>query len=119
MKLSNKDYIKIVKYYGKSIPLTKKRKVDHVKTRKLAKHILANKLCMCIKKVQKTNKKLKEPAALAICNNSIFKKRNVKQYRFTCKKGPKLLNKKGTNISLSKTSKNIKFYNKKKKSTKK
>lgn len=112
MRLTNKDYIKIVKHYGRSVPLTKKRRIDNKKTRKMAKQLLANKLCMCIKKVQKSNTKLKEPAALAICNKSIFKNRNIKHYRFTCKKGSKLLNKKGQNYSLSKTSNTIKFYNK-------
>lgn len=112
MRLTNKDYIKIVKHYGKTIPLTKRRKVDNKKTRKIARQILANKLCMCIKKVQKSNKNLNEPAALAICNKSIFQKRNIKHYKFTCKKGAKLHNMKGEDYALTKTRKNIVFRKK-------
>jgi hypothetical protein len=113
MKLSNNDYITIVKHYGYSIPKTKKNRINMSKTRKLARNILASKLCKCIKKVQKTNKTLQEPAAISICNNSIFRKRNLKHYRFTCKKNYVLKNKKGSNYALTKTNKKLKMKPKK------
>ena len=117
MRLSNQDYITIVKHYGYNIPKNKNNKTNLNKTKKLARDIIVNKLCSCIKKVQKTAK-LKEPAAIAICNRSIFSKRNLKHYRFTCKK-QKLLNKKGKKYALTKTKKTLKFKPKKRMKVKK
>ena len=48
--------------------------------------ILANKLCSCIKKVDSKDEK----RSIAICVNSMFKKRGLKLQRFTCKK-PKII----------------------------
>ena len=117
MRLSNQDYITIVKHYGYDIPKNKNKKPNLNKTRKLAKDIIVNKLCNCIKKVQKSGK-LKEPAAIAICNRSIFSRRNLKHYRFTCKK-QKLLNKKGKKYALTKTKKVLNFIPKRKLKVKK
>ena len=47
--------------------------------------MLSSKLCKCIKKVQKGSR-LTEPGAITVCNKSIFTNRNLKHYRFTCKK---------------------------------
>ena len=113
MKLSNTDYITIVKHYGEKVPMTRKKRVHMRKTKKLAENILANKLCGCIKSVQKTNARLQESGAIAICNNIIFKNRGLKHYRFTCKKGNKLMNKVGSKTHLTKTRKNIQFLSKK------
>jgi len=55
----------------------------------------------CIKAVQKKSR-YKKSRAIAICNNSIFKKRDLKHFRFTCKK-KKFYRKKGTRKILSKT----------------
>ncbi len=101
-ELSNNDYNAILKYYG--IPINKK---NIKKNKLLAEHLLATKLCRCIKKVQKSSK-LSEPAAVAICNNSIFRKRNIKYHKFKCKKGYKLIRNNKTRRSLSKTDK-VKF----------
>jgi len=106
MNLSNNDYIKIVKNYGIVLPKTKKGTTNINKTKKLAKKILADKLCTCIKKVTRTSK-LRESGAIAICNKSIFTRRNIKHFRFTCKKRNKLLNKKGTKNALEKTKNKI------------
>lgn len=98
MQLTHSDYNKLLRYYG-VIPkgtLYDKKKIAH--------KIMANKLCKCIKKVQKTAK-LKEPAAIAICNKSIFQKRNLKHYRFTCKKKKELLQQKGKKHILTKRKK--------------
>ena len=83
MNLTKKDYKDILKHY--KIPISD----NNSKNMKLAEHLLATKLCRCIKKVQK-NTTLAEPAAIGICTNSIFKRRNLKYHRFTCKKGYKI-----------------------------
>lgn len=109
MKLTKKDYEKILKHYG-SKPvydinkMTKKRKYNAYKTKALTRKILATKLCGCIKKVQKSARgKLNEKGAIAICRKSIFSNRGLKHYKFTCKKGAKLHPRKKTNIHLVKT----------------
>ncbi len=84
-ELTYSDYNAILKYYG--IPLTNKNKK---KNKAIAEHLLATKLCRCIKKVKKTSS-LPEKSAIAICNNSIFRKRNIKYNRFSCKNGYKLV----------------------------
>lgn len=107
MKLNKDDYIKIIQHYGYKVPTRKNSKKPNLtKTKKLARDILASKLCKCIKKVQKSSN-LKEPAAIAICNESIFSNRKLKHYRFTCKKRYQLKHKKGKKYSLSKTKKRI------------
>ena len=111
MKISLDDYITIAKHYGLKIPLTKKtKKDDYRKLKKNVHTLLAEKLCRCIKSVQKKSrkslkkgKKYKENRAIAICNKSIFKNRGMKHYRFTCKKKKKLYRRKG--VVLSKTKK--------------
>lgn len=100
--LKKKDYIKILNYY--QIDLPKNKSLKNIK--RVAEDILANKLCKCIKKVQKNNSSQEEAKAIGICNESIFVRKGIKHYNFTCKKGAKLENKVGTNIVLMKTSKN-------------
>jgi hypothetical protein len=79
MKLSKNDYKSILNYYkinsDNSTPLQIKN---------AAESILATKLCRCIKKVDPTLKN--ESTAIAICTNSILKKKHLKSFRFTCKK---------------------------------
>ena len=87
IKLNNKDYIKILKYYN--IHPTK----NYNKNKITAENILANKLCRCIKKVSKKSK-IQESKAIAICKNSIFTKKNIKLYKFKCKKKYRLIGKK-------------------------
>lgn len=109
MNLSKKDYQAILEKYGEKViyskhPKTKRKVFDKKKTKALTRRILSEKLCKCIKKVQKNPKfKLQEPAAIAICNKSIFSNRGIKLYRFTCKKKPRLLPKKGSKKFLSKS----------------
>lgn len=106
MKLTKKDYTKILNYYGKKPVYTKKNKYNLKKTKELTRQVLSKKLCDCIKKVQKSRKKkMAEKDAIAICRNSIFSNRGIGHYRFTCKKGPKLRAKKGTNHYLKKEGK--------------
>lgn len=114
MKLNNKEYTDILKFY----------KIDAVKmTRKAikekAEHLLATKLCKCIKSVKRQNRSTtqeqrakqeqrvkQEQRAIAICTNSVIKRKGLKTFRFRCKKGAKLLPKKGSRKLVVITSKN-------------
>ena len=79
--LKAKDYNTILKFY--KVPLDKKTR----KTRRnLAEKLLATKLCRCIKTVTHKNKTRKESRAIAICNNSVIKKKGYRIKKFTCKK---------------------------------
>lgn len=87
-KLYRKDYIAILKYYN--IAIYENTKLNVI--REKAEHIIATKLCKCIKKVDvnATN----EAKAIAVCNKSVIQNKNLKIHRFTCKKRPKLLSSK-------------------------
>lgn len=96
MKLTKKDYGNILKHYKKKVPKTRKKRKETVEK------ILSAKMCKCIKAVQKTSK-LEEPGAIAICNKSIFRNRNLKFNRISCKKGYKFIKGKKTQKKLVKT----------------
>ena len=74
-ELKNKDYISILKFYNMNIP--KSRRL----LKQQAEHILSEKLCNCIKKLD-----LNEKNAIAICTISIFNRKNLKRGKFNCKK---------------------------------
>jgi len=94
--LTKRDHITILKYY--SIPYNN---LTNFEMEHAAEDILATKLCRCIKKVEKnTNNKKK---AIAVCTNSIFKRRNLKVYKYKCDKGHKLITNKKTRKRLQKT----------------
>jgi len=109
MDLSNYDYKKIVKYYNQ-----KKKKVKTYK--ETAEHILANKLCKCIKKTRPSINN--EGAAISICRNSIYKNRGIDFYKFKCKDKNKLIAKKGTSKTKIKKFRKKIGFNKTKKSKK-
>ena len=104
MKLSRKDYITILKYY--KIDVSNDAKLKYIQEK--AEQILAEKLCRCIKKVHNQDSKkvkirdTKEARAIAICQNSILTKKKLKINRFTCKKKPKFLSKKGSKTKINK-----------------
>jgi hypothetical protein len=77
MKLTAKDYNKILEHYGESIPST----ASKIKIK--AEKVLSSKLCSCIKKVQ--SKMGNEPRAIGICTRTIFKNRGLKRGQFTCR----------------------------------
>lgn len=79
MKLSKNDYKSILNYYKINSDNSSPQQIKNA-----AETILATKLCRCIKKVDPTLKN--ESGAIAICTNSILKKKHLKSYRFTCKK---------------------------------
>ena len=93
-KLSDTDYKDILRFYKIDFSAMPKR--DR-KTK--AEHILATKLCKCIKSVKSGNgiKSGKtEKQAIAICYNSVIRKKGIKTFNFKCKKGARFLPKKGT-----------------------
>ena len=93
MKLNKNDYIAVLNYYNIS---TKNVSTKMLKER--SEKILATKLCRCIKKVDPEVKD--KPRAMAICNNSVLNKKNLKGPRFTCKRGYKFVkNKDGTSVT--------------------
>jgi hypothetical protein len=118
MILTKKDYTKILNHYGmkpvysiknKTRKNKGKRTYDLAKTKELTRKVLSEKLCQCIKKVQKASKgKLPEKAAIAICRRSIFSNRGLKHYSFSCKKGAIFYPKKGSRVYLTKM-RNLKY----------
>ena len=73
--LSNDDYKKILEYYKKPIPKSKKLlKIE-------AEQILATKLCRCIKKIEPTN----EARSIGICTKTIFNRRGLTRGKFKCR----------------------------------
>lgn len=114
MKLSEKDYKLILKYYNINTENLSKTDIQEQ-----AESILAQKMCRCIKKVDsynsRKNNKLNESNIISICKKSVLSNKNIKNYRFTCKKKQKFIPKKGTNTLLVKTKKNLKLYSRKNK----
>jgi len=75
-ELTNNDYKKILEYYNKPIPKSKRL------LKSQAEKILVNKLCRCIKKIDKKN----EVRAIGICTKTIFNNKGFTRGKFTCKK---------------------------------
>ena len=143
MNLTHKDYVAIIEHYGEKVPHKRTRKnnsskpklvPDRERTRKIAEDMLANKMCKCIKSVQKSferrtrknrrelakrnkrtnrNKTAKnnringEGAAIGICRKNIFTRRGIDFNRFACKKRAELLKTFKNKQALQKSRKNI------------
>lgn len=75
-KLTRLDYINILRFYKKKIPHS-----DRILTLQ-AEHILASKLCRCIKKLGPTN----EARSIGICTKSVINNKGYKRGAFSCKK---------------------------------
>jgi hypothetical protein len=88
-ELTNNDYKKILEFYNKPIPKSKRL------LKMQAEKLLSGKLCRCIKKVDKEN----EARAIGICTKTIINNKGFTRGKFTCKKNQKIV--------LSKTKKNI------------
>lgn len=104
MRLTNKDYINILKYYKKKMPKSNKL------LKRQAESIMNLKLCRCIKKLDPKN----EAKSIGICTKTIFNNKGLTRSqlnlgKFNCTKKK--------NISFSKTNK--KKTNKKKTNKKK
>jgi hypothetical protein len=85
-ELTNIDYKKILDFYNKPIPRSKRL----LKTQ--AEKLLVSKLCRCIKKVDKKN----EARAIGICTKSIINSKGLIRGKFTCKKRQEIYLKKKT-----------------------
>ena len=75
-RLTNKDYISILKYYNKKIPKSK------IVIKMQAEKIMAQKLCKCIKKVDP----IYETKSIGICTKTIFNRKGLTRGQFQCKK---------------------------------
>ena len=74
-ELNNSDYKQILEYYKKPIPKSKRLlKIS-------AEKIMSEKLCRCIKKVDKVN----EARAIGICTKTIFNRKGYTRGKFKCK----------------------------------
>lgn len=97
MNPTYEDYKTILKFYKiKNIEKLSKKEI-----KKYAEDILAEKLCSCIKKVTKSNK-LSEPSAIAICKDSVIRRKKLKINSFTCKNKAKLIANKKTRKNIQK-----------------
>ena len=76
-KLTNNDYKQILEFYNEHIPKSNRL------TKIAAEKILAEKLCRCIKKVDKD--KENEGRAIGICTKTIFNTKGYTRSKFKCK----------------------------------
>ncbi len=74
--MNTTDYIKILQFYNKPIPNSKRLIQKH------AEKILAEKLCRCIKKLEPIN----ESRSIGICTKTIFNNKGYSRGKFSCKK---------------------------------
>jgi hypothetical protein len=95
LELTNKDYVSILKYYNINIPKSKRL------LKKQAEHIMAEKLCKCIKKLDPIN----ESKSIGICTKTIFNRKGYTRGKFECKKKQSVKFRK-TNKSKNMTRKN-------------
>ena len=91
MKLSKNDYVSILNDYK-----INSENLTSTQIKNKAESILVSKLCKCIKKVEPTLKVKNESNAIAICTNSILRKKHLKSFRFTCKKRVRFLEEQGS-----------------------
>jgi len=77
--LTQKDYIKILEFYDKNIPKSKRLLEEE------AENILSEKLCKCIKKVENNVKMNDEARAIGICTKTIFNRKGLTRGKFNCK----------------------------------
>lgn len=81
MKLLKKDYIDILKHYN----VTFNENLPINLLRKTTENIIAKKLCRCSKQVKNKDANKDESRAIAICNNSVVLKKNLRIHSFKCK----------------------------------
>ena len=88
-KVTKKDYIKILNFYAnKENKKLYNYKFSLENLKKETEKKIAEKLCSCIKKVDK--RILDEAKAIGICNYSVIKRKKLGIHKFTCKKTPEL-----------------------------
>ena len=110
-KLTDNNYISILRYYNIIIPTSKKQ------LQLRAEQIMGEKLCRCIKKLEPIHKS----KSIGICTKTIFNNKGLTRGNFTCKRGRSVYFTKGaTNQkATNKKATNKKATNKNKKKKKK
>ena len=83
-ELTINDYKHILEFYKKSIPKSKRL------LKQQAEKLLSEKLCRCIKKIDKQN----ESRAIGICTKTIINNKGFTRGKFTCKKKQTIILKK-------------------------
>jgi hypothetical protein len=78
--LTQNDYKSILGFYNISCSTLSPNKIKN-----LAEDILANKLCRCIKKVQKKEFLKDEKKPIAICKKSVLGRKQIQTPNFKCK----------------------------------
>jgi len=91
MKLNQSDYKNILKFYKMDMAALSTKAI-----KEKAEHLLAVKLCKCIKNLKGPGAAGKEKRAISVCYNSVLTKKHLKIFKFKCKKTVRLLPKKGT-----------------------
>lgn len=89
-ELNNNDYKQILEFYN--LPIPKSNRI----LKESASKILSNKLCRCIKKVDKNNEK----RAIGICTKTVINRKGFTRGKFKCK------GKMSVEITKNKTKKN-------------
>jgi hypothetical protein len=74
-ELVSEDYKKILEYYNEPIPKSLRLR------KKNAERILANKLCRCIKKIDK----VPEARSIGICTKTVINEKGYTRGKFKCK----------------------------------
>lgn len=90
-QLNNNDYKHILEYYNQPIPNS------NILIKKQAERILSNKLCRCIKKLDKKN----EARSIGICTKTILNSKGFVRGKFKCKGN--------STIKLKKSKKNLTY----------
>ena len=106
MLLNLSDYKKILNFYKINYSLFNNNKIIDK-----AEDILANKLCRCIKKVNKPKKD--KDRAVGICRHSVIRKKGLRINTFHCKKKPRLTNFSRTKRKVKKLKSRLTIKNKK------
>ena len=88
-ELTNNDYKRILVFYNKAIPKSKRL------LKMQAEKLLVSKLCRCIKKVDKEN----EARAIGICTKTIINNKGFTRGKITCKKKETISLKKKKNVT--------------------
>ena len=88
MNMTRTDYEKILSYYN--IPF---ENLSNIELKRTAEDILANKLCKCIKAVER---KVSPQNAISLCTASVFGKKGLKYFDMSCKGRAQLHPRKGT-----------------------
>lgn len=86
-ELTNNDYKRILEFYKKPIPKSKRL------LKKQAEKLLVSKLCRCIKQFDDIN----ESRAIGICTKTIINNKGFRRGKFTCKKRQTIILKKNNN----------------------